>query len=353
MSQYASTPLLCQRSSKVARELLLKVQDVGVDADAILQRAGLASGMDAMLRPAWTVSLSPDQFTLIYRECVAALEVHDSRRQGRPPMTKGEVDMLCHCVINCATLADAIAQAAAFCAMLDGRAAELSIATVGAQAEFRMHTFRRRRDIASFLTDLTGLSTYHRLFSWLIGEEIEPLSVEVCYPLLIEEEVAAILMPHPIAYARSDNLLHFPARYLAQPVVRSHAELVDLLKTFPFDLDAAPLKRVSMARKVRAAFGGALARRNPLPALDMLARQFNISGATLKRRLAEEGVSLQQLKARCRHDFAMGLLADDSLSLEDIARRVGFSDATTFSRGFKAWTGMPPSAYRKASPSIE
>ncbi|WP_198360945.1 helix-turn-helix transcriptional regulator [Sphingomonas sp. KC8] len=353
MPKPISMPTPRRPSSKVARELLQKVRDVGGDADAILRHAGLPSGLDAMLRSAWAAPLSPDQFTLIYRECVAALEEHDSRRQGRPPMTKSEVDMLCYCVINCATLAEAIARAAAFCAMLDGRAAELSIVTMGAQAEFRMHTFRRKRDTAAFLTDLTGLSTYHRLFSWLIGEDIEPLSVEVCYPLLIEEEVAARLMPHPIAYARADNLLHFPARYLDQPIVRSYAELVDLLKTFPFDLETIPSKRMSMAKRVRATLGGALARRTPLPTLDTLARQFSISGATLKRRLADEGASMQQLKERCRHDLAIDLLADESLSFGDIAQRVGFSDATTFSRGFKAWTGISPSAYRQAMASPE
>ena len=353
MPKHISRPVPRRPSEKVARELLLKVLDVGGDADAILRHAGLPSAAAAMLRPPWAGPLSPDQFTLIYRECVAALEEHDSRRQGRPPMTKSEVDMLCYCVINCATLAEAITRAAAFCAMLGARAAELSIVTTATQAQFRMHTFRRKRDTAAFLTDLTGLSTYHRLFSWLIGEEIEPLSVEVCYPLLIEEEVAARLMPHPIAYARADNLLHFPARYLDQPIVRSYAEMVDLLKSFPFDLETVPSKQMSMTKRVRAALRGALARRVALPTLDVLALQFSISGATLKRRLADEGASMQQLKKRCRHDLAIDLLADSNLSFGEIAQRVGFSDATTFSRGFKAWSGKSPSAYRQAMASPE
>lgn len=350
MSKHISRPGPRKPSAKVARELLLKVREVGGDVEAVVRRAGLGPRAEAILKPAWKGPLSPDQFTALYRECVATLEDHDSRRQGWPPMTKGEVDMLCFCIINCATLDEAIHRAAEFCAMLGGRAAELSIHLSDTQAVFRMHTFRRKRDAAAFLSDLTGLSTYHRLFSWLIGEDIEPLSVEVCYPQLIEEEVAARLMPHPITYARPENLLIFPAHYLQYPVVRSYAELVDLLKSFPFDMETSHSKRMPLSEKVRTVLGGALARRAALPTLDALARQFSISGATLKRRLADEGTSVQQLKARCRHELGRSLLADPALSFGDIAQRLGFSDATTFSRAFKAGTGVSPSTYRKGLP---
>lgn len=347
VTKHISRPVGQQPSTKVARALLLKVRDVGGDANGIAARAGLALDTTGALQPGWKGPLSADQFTHIYRECSAVLEEHDSRRQGRPPMTKGEVDMLCYCVITCATLAEAIERASVFCTMLGNRASELSIRVSGRQAEFRMHTFRRKRDIAAFLSDLTGLSTYHRLFSWLIGEDIEPLAVEMCYPPLIEEDVVARLLPHTIAYNRADNLLHFPAKYLDRPVVRSYAELVDLLKAFPFDLEATRSKRLGMSEKVRTILGSALAMRATLPTSDMIARQFSISGATLKRRLAEEGTSMLHLKEHCRYDLGRNLLADSALSLGDIAQQLGFSDGTTFSRAFKVWSGLSPSAYRQ------
>ncbi|MEA2752006.1 MAG: hypothetical protein QOI41_6149, partial [Myxococcales bacterium] len=38
---------------------------------------------------------------------------------------------------------------------------------------------------------------------------------------------------------------------------------------------------------------------------------------------------------------------DPELALSDVAFRVGFSDAATFSRAFKRWTGLPPGAFRR------
>ena len=40
------------------------------------------------------------------------------------------------------------------------------------------------------------------------------------------------------------------------------------------------------------------------------------------------------------------LLAQPSLSLIEVANRVGFSEASTFHRAFKHWTGVAPGAYR-------
>lgn len=353
MPKHGSHPLPRPPSAGVARELLLKVRELGGDAVATAHRAGIGAAADEMLKPAWNGTVSPAQFTQLYRECVAMFEAHDSRRQGWPPMTKREVDMLCYCIITCATLDEAIARATDFCTMLGARAAELSVQINGEQAVFRMRTFRRKRDAAAFLSDLTGLSSYHRLFSWLIGENIELLSVEVSYPELIEEEVTGLLMPHPISYDRADNLLLFPAHYLHRPVVRSYGELIDFLKDFPFDLETTHSKQMPLSEKVRIAIGGALARRAPLPTLETLARQFGISGATLKRRLAQEGASMQLLKERCRHDLARKLLADPALAFGEIAHRLSFSDATTFSRAFKGWSGQSPSAYRDAMAPAE
>ena len=57
---------------------------------------------------------------------------------------------------------------------------------------------------------------------------------------------------------------------------------------------------------------------------------------------------MQLLKERCRHDLARKLLADPALAFGEIAHRRSFSDATTFSRAFKGWSGQSPSAYRDA-----
>lgn len=348
MTRHIVKPARAVPSGLVLRELLQRVRDVGGDPDAILRRAGVEPR--ALVRPSasWHRQLTRDQFAAIFHDCSNALEGLVARRAGRPAMNKCEFDLLCYCVITCSTLGQAIGRAAAFCAMLGGRAGELSLRTAGEQAEFRMHTFHEKRDVSAFLSDLTGLSSYARLFGWLIGRDMQPLAVRVCSRPLLDDAVMAWLLPHPITYCASDNFLVFPAHYLHQPVIRSVGELDELLKVFPFDLTTEQSKTAPLSERVRTILGTAVAHRAALPTISQLAGQLGLSAATLKRRLTEEGTSMQELKNRCRHELALDLLRDPGLSSGEIAARLGFSDAATFTRAFKGWAGRSPSAYRRA-----
>ncbi len=256
--------------------------------------------------------------------------------------------MLCHCVITCGTLAEVIDRAASFCAMLNGRGGQLSVKIVGTQAEFQMRSLRATHNSSAYLSDLTGLSTYNRLFGWLIGEDIQPLIAYVCYPPLIDQSVAARLLSCQIVHSAKENLLRFPARYLQSPVVRTPFELAQLLRTFPFELTTAQSKTAPLSERIGAVFARALAERQPLPTTAQLVTMFSMSATTLKRRLAEEEMSLRKLKERSRYEVAQNLLDEGVLSLGEIASRVGLSDTTTFRRAFRNWTGRSPSDHRRA-----
>ena len=67
---------------------------------------------------------------------------------------------------------------------------------------------------------------------------------------------------------------------------------------------------------------------------------------TLCRRLRDEGHGFQALKDALRRDAAIAHLARPDLTLPEIARRLGFSEASTFHRAFKKWTGVAPGEYR-------
>ncbi|UUZ65798.1 helix-turn-helix domain-containing protein [Polaromonas sp. P1-6] len=49
----------------------------------------------------------------------------------------------------------------------------------------------------------------------------------------------------------------------------------------------------------------------------------------------------------------MEYLARPELTLPDIANRLGFSEASTFHRAFKGWTGLSPGAYRQTRLSAD
>lgn len=84
-----------------------------------------------------------------------------------------------------------------------------------------------------------------------------------------------------------------------------------------------------------------------VPNLDGTARSLNMSGHTLKRRLAEQGTNFRQQLDDVRRSLALGYLKDPQLSLTDIAYLLHFSEPSAFQRAFKRWTGQTPRSYRE------
>lgn len=85
---------------------------------------------------------------------------------------------------------------------------------------------------------------------------------------------------------------------------------------------------------------------NMTPDLPQAARALGLSDRTLKRRLQDEGISYRILLAEVRGRQANQLLEDETLSLTDIAERMGFSDLSSFSQAYKRWFGVAPSVGR-------
>ena len=91
---------------------------------------------------------------------------------------------------------------------------------------------------------------------------------------------------------------------------------------------------------------------NTLPAnatgsLPSFAEYANASARTIKRRLHDEGTSFRQISADYRRAIADELLDEGTLSLADIAERLGFSDASSFSQAYKKWSGASPGLQRR------
>jgi AraC-like DNA-binding protein len=78
-----------------------------------------------------------------------------------------------------------------------------------------------------------------------------------------------------------------------------------------------------------------------------VADKMEISAKTLARRLKNEGVTFEKVLDDLRRKLALDYLAGKKVSVNETAYLVGFSDAATFSRAFKRWTGTNPSALRK------
>jgi AraC-like DNA-binding protein len=111
-------------------------------------------------------------------------------------------------------------------------------------------------------------------------------------------------------------------------------------------LDAAPPSqelslRVHKAIEAELPAGG--------PSLSLLCRRLGASERSLRRYLQEEGTSFRGLVERVRRERAEDLLRFGHASMGEIAAALGFSDAGTFSRAFRRWTGLAPTEFRERS----
>lgn len=85
------------------------------------------------------------------------------------------------------------------------------------------------------------------------------------------------------------------------------------------------------------------------PSIEEAAQRLAMSPRTLRRKLAAADASYAQMLGEARAALARTYLKDSMLTVEDIAERVGYSDASNFRHAFVRWTGMTPTRYRRAA----
>ncbi|MEM9565644.1 MAG: helix-turn-helix transcriptional regulator, partial [Actinomycetota bacterium] len=72
-----------------------------------------------------------------------------------------------------------------------------------------------------------------------------------------------------------------------------------------------------------------------------------VNERTLRRRLADENTTFRQLYAETRLSIARELLETAGLSVEAVARRVGYAEPASFVRSFAKHYGETPGRVRR------
>lgn len=81
--------------------------------------------------------------------------------------------------------------------------------------------------------------------------------------------------------------------------------------------------------------------------MEQVSEKLARTSRTLHRQLKQEGTSWREVRDQVRMGLAEELLSQP-IQLEEIAERLGYSDATNFSHSFKRFKGITPSAFRKS-----
>lgn len=82
--------------------------------------------------------------------------------------------------------------------------------------------------------------------------------------------------------------------------------------------------------------------------LEKTAAMLNMSTRSLARKLEDESRSFKDVLTEVRCELAEKYIRDRSLTLTEITFLLGFSEASSFSRAYRGWTGSSPSAHRES-----
>jgi len=192
--------------------------------------------------------------------------------------------------------------------------------------------------------DDAQLAVLHTLCHLSVGESFRP--AEVCfvhaapddpgpYEALFDAPLRFEAPVNSLAMSREDADRPLPS---ANPVLARMNERIVVQRLARLDRDNVP-------GRVRAAI------MDQLPSGEVtdetVAEALHLTPRTLHRRLKEHGESFRTVLTQVRRDLAEEYIADDSLTLTEITFLLGFSEMSSFSRAYKNWTGVSPSAARQ------
>jgi AraC-like DNA-binding protein len=317
---------------------LQSVRGRDLDADELLANVGLSSSLLEVPQ----ARVSAKHYGALWRSIALALDDEffgqDSRR-----MKAGSFAMLCHAVVGCKTLSQALDRSLRFYALiLDDISGTWE--RNAKEAKIVLHERAAGANQRVFAHELLLLLLYG-VSCWLVGRRIPILRTEFSYAEPAHSAEYRLMYCADLRFGRPNTLIAFDAAYLDLPVVQNDKSVKEFLRTAPESILLKYKNSSSLSARVRRRLRQYLA--GEVPDFNGLADELNMTPATLRRRLHEEGESYQSIKDQLRRDLAISYLSHSSRSVMDIALELGFSERSAFHRAFRKWTGASPGEFRR------
>ena len=188
------------------------------------------------------------------------------------------------------------------------------------------------------------------LSSSLTNRDFPVLELRLAYPEPPDLTAYRRRFACPLHFDQPLNVVYFEAARLQDPISLANVEVFklcerqcQLLVSQKEDLDL-------LSRRIRDYLV-----KNPgcFPSLDDMAAHFNLGSRTLRRRLATEGLTYQQILDDTRCELAVQYLQHTALTPKEIGYILGYGSVSNFRRAFKAWTGHKLSEFREPGVTVE
>ncbi|QFU77410.1 AraC family transcriptional regulator [Halioglobus maricola] len=204
---------------------------------------------------------------------------------------------------------------------------------------------RLPEDLLTFYIDRDITAAIHGS-SGSLREPIEPMQVKLMHDGQGRELIYERHFDCPVSFGNNASELHMDAAALDEPMPLRDSETSAMMQQQCRLLLSRVRGGGNIGDKVRQII---LSRPGYFPDIDFVAEKLNTTSRTLRRRLARENSSYQDILAGVRYQLAREYLANSALPLEEISVLLGYSAPGNFSNAFKRWHGSSPRAYRQAA----
>lgn len=187
-----------------------------------------------------------------------------------------------------------------------------------------------------------ALATMSNLLRALCGETWAPAEVRFAHTPPRNIKPYESFFRAPLVFEADENALIFPARWLQQPLpdadIKQHILTVKRLTTIEAGMGIEFQEQIySILRPLIV---------SQTCSAEHLANMLSLHPRTLNRRLEEQGTSYREIVGKLRYEVAKQFLLDTNMPLIKISTMLGYADASVFSRAFRRWSGITPSAWR-------
>lgn len=197
-------------------------------------------------------------------------------------------------------------------------------------------------DIHRFAIEF-ALAAHLTTFRDILNAPFKFSFVAVDYPAPEHAGVYDSLFECPVHFGRGGTEYRYDRFWSEAPIAladsRSHAMARELCQQVLETINRAGGLASSVRRMLMEQPGRRMG-------IESVAKAFGMHPRALRRKLEAEGTTFRELLAEVRMRLAIEYLRKTQMTNEDIATRLGYSDAANFRHAFFRWTGKNPSEVR-------
>lgn len=181
------------------------------------------------------------------------------------------------------------------------------------------------------------------LYKDLYGPSFRFSGVRVTYAAPAHARLYKTMFKCPVLFNQARNELRFDAIRMSDPMVYAdpitNAMVREMCEQSLVEMNRAGGME-SVIRRILIEHPGRF------PSIEAMAAEVSMNTRTLRRKLGAEQTSYRQVLADVRMRLAIEYLRKTSMTNEEIADRLGYSDAANFRHAFTRWTLKNPSDFR-------